>query len=62
MILEDMASEPGQIITKCHTDFKFLERYPGMTHRDWDKIVMNFIHDIQTCYDLELPEIFRMAA
>ena len=33
-----------------------------MTHRDWNKIVMKFIRDIQAYYDLELPEIFRMAA
>jgi hypothetical protein len=62
MILEDMATDPGQIITKCHKKFEFLEKYPGMTHRDWNKIVMKFIRDIQAYYDLELPEIFRMAA
>ena len=61
MILEDMASEPGQIITECHKNFEFLEKYPGMTHQDWNKVVMDFIHDVQTCYDLELTEIFRMA-
>jgi hypothetical protein len=61
MILEDMASEPGQIITECHKNFEFLEKYPGMTHQDWNKVVMCFIHDVQTCYDLELTEIFRMA-
>ena len=62
MILEDMAVDPGQIITECHKNFEFLEKYPGMTHRDWNKIVMSFIHDVQACYDLELPEIFRMTA
>ena len=62
MILEDTAADPGQIITECHKNFDFLEKYPGMTHRDWDKIVMSFIHDIQACYGLELQEIFRMAA
>ena len=62
MILEDMAVDPGQIIAECHTNYKFLDRYPGMTHRDWNKVIMDFIHDVQACYDLELPEIFRMAA
>ena len=62
MILEDMATDPGQIITKCHKKFEFLEKYPGMTHRDWNKIVMGFIHDVQALYDLELSEIFKMAA
>ena len=62
MILGDMAVEPGQIITECHMNFEFLKKYPRMTHRDWNKIVMKFIRDIQTYYDLELPEIFRMAA
>ena len=62
MIFEDTAADPGQIITECHKNFDFLEKYPGMTHRDWDKIVMSFIHDVQACYGLELQEIFRMAA
>ena len=62
MILEDMATDPGQIITKCHKKFEFLEKYPGMTHRDWNKIVMSFIHDVQALYDLELSEIFKMVA
>jgi DNA topoisomerase IA len=62
MILGDMAVEPGQIITECHKNFEFLKKYPRMTHRDWNKIVMKFIRDIQAYYDLELPEIFRMAA
>lgn len=62
MILEDMASEPGQIITECHKNFDFLDKYPGMTTQDWDKVVMRFIRDIQTCYDLGIEEIFRMTA
>ncbi len=62
MILEDMASEPGQIITECHKNFDFLDKYPGMTTQDWDRVVMRFIRDIQTCYDLGIEEIFRMTA
>ena len=62
MILKDMASEPGQIITECHKNFDFLDKYPGMTTQDWDKVVMRFIRDIQTCYDLGIEEIFRMTA
>lgn len=62
MILEDIASEPGQIITECHKNFDFLDKYPGMTTQDWDKVVMRFIRDIQTCYDLGIEEIFRMTA
>ena len=62
MILEDMAADPGQIITECHGNFEFQEKYPGMTHRDWNKAVMDFIRDVQTCYGLELTEIFRMVA
>ncbi len=62
MILQDMVTEPGQIITECHTNIDFLDKYPGMTHRDWDRVVMSFIHDVQTCYDLELKEIFKMTA
>ena len=34
----------------------------GMTTQDWDKVVMRFIRDIQTCYDLGIEEIFRMTA
>lgn len=62
MILDDMASDPGQIITECHKSFEFLDKYPGMTHRDWNKVVMSFIHDVQTLYDLDLSEIFKMTA
>lgn len=62
MILKDMASEPGQIITECHKNFDFLDKYPGMTTQDWDRVVMRFIRDIQTCYDLGIEEIFRMTA
>ena len=62
MILKDMASEPGQIMTECHKNFDFLDKYPGMTTQDWDKVVMRFIRDIQTCYDLGIEEIFRMTA
>jgi hypothetical protein len=62
MILQDMVSNPGDIISECHKNFEFMDRYPGMIHRDWDKVVMNFIHDVQSCYDLELPEIFSMSA
>ena len=62
MILDDMAVNPGEIRTECHKNFGFMDRYPGMTTRDWDKVVMSFIHDIQTYYDLELPEIFKMTA
>ena len=62
MILQDMASNPGEIKTECHKNYEFEDRYPGMTPRDWDKVVMDFIHDIQACYDLELPEIFSMSA
>lgn len=57
-----MAADPGQIITECHGNFEFQEKYPGMTHRDWNKAVMDFIRDVQTCYGLELTEIFRMVA
>jgi hypothetical protein len=39
-----------------------MDKYPGMIHHDWEKIVMSFIHDVQACYDLELPEIFSMSA
>ena len=62
MIWEDMASEPGQLITECHNNIEFLDKYPGMTHRDWNKVIMSFIQDVQTCYDLELTEIFPMIA
>ena len=62
MILEDMASNPGKIISECHKNFKFEDKYSGMTHQDWDRVVMRFIHDIQTCYNLELSEIFSMTA
>ncbi len=62
MILQDMATNVGQIISECHTNPVFLDRYKRMTHRDWNKVVMNFIHDVQACYDLELPEIFSMSA
>ena len=62
MILEDMVSNPGEIKTECHKNYEFEDRYPGMTPRDWDKVVMNFIHDVQSYYDLELPEIFSMTA
>lgn len=61
MILEDIASNPSDIISTCHLNFDFQERYPGMQHRDWDKIVMSFIHDVQMCYDLEITEIFNTA-
>ena len=62
MILGDMVSAPGQIIAECHTAFEFQEKYPGMTHRDWDRVVMNFIHDVQKCYGLDISEIFDMVA
>lgn len=62
MILEDKAFDPGQIIAECHKNFEFQDKYPGMTHKDWNKVVMNFIHDIQKFYDLDLSEIFLMAA
>ena len=62
MILDDMASSPSEIISSCHTNFDFMDRYPGMQHRDWDKVVMNFIHDVQERYGLEVEEIFRFAA
>ena len=62
MILEDMTSTPTDIITTCHTNFEFMDRYPGMQHRDWDKVVMRFIHDVQECYGLEIEEIFQFAA
>ena len=61
MILEDMASKPSEIKIACHSNFDFQDRYPSMEPRDWDKVVMSFIHDIQTCYDLEINEIFREA-
>lgn len=61
MILEDMAASPSEIISACHLNFNFQDRYPGMEHKDWNKVVMNFIHDIQTCYDLEIKEIFKEA-
>ena len=62
MILEDKAFDPGQIIAECHKNFELQDKYPGMTHKDWNKVVMNFIHDIQKFYDLDLSEIFLMAA
>jgi len=62
MILKDMASNLSDIISACHLSFEFLYRYPGMQHRDWDKVVMHFIHDIQECYDLELKEIISDVA
>ena len=62
MILDDMASNPSEIISSCHTNFVFLDRYPGMQHRDWYKVIMQFIHDVQECYDLEVTEIFRLVA
>ncbi len=62
MILEDMASQPSDIISACHLSFEFQDRYPGMQHRDWDRVVMNFIHDVQECYGLEVEEIFSKVA
>jgi hypothetical protein len=62
MILEDMASQPSDIISACHLCFEFQDRYPGMQHRDWDRVVMNFILDIQECYGLEVEEIFSKVA
>ena len=62
MILEDMATKPSDIITECHLNFDNQDKYPGMQHEDWDRVVMNFIHDIQTYYDLTLPEIFSLSA
>ena len=62
MILEDMASNPSDIISACHLHFEFQDRYPGMQHRDWDKVIMMFICDIQACYGLQLNEIFRLVA
>jgi len=62
MILEDMASQPSDIISACHLNFEFQDRYPGMQHRDWDRVVMDFIHDVQDCYGLEIEEIFKSVA
>lgn len=62
LILKDMVFRPGQIITECHKNFDFLDKYPGMTTQDWDKVVMRFIRDIQSCYDLDMEEIFSMTA
>ena len=62
MILDDMASSPSDIISACHLNFDFQDRYPGMQHRDWDKVIMSFIHDVQACYDLEIKEIFCAVA
>jgi len=62
MILEDMASQPSDIISACHLSFEFQDRYPGMQHRDWYRVVMNFIHDVQECYGLEVEEIFSKVA
>ena len=62
MILDDMASNPSEIISACHTNFEFQDRYPSMQHRDLDKVIMQFIQDIQECYDLEVTEIFEFAA
>ena len=44
------------------TVYEFQEKYPGMTHRDWDRVVMNFIHEVQKCYGLDISEIFDMVA
>ena len=62
MILEDMASSPSDIVTACHTNFDFQDRYPGMNHRDWHRVVMDFIHDVQECYGLEVEEILGNVA
>lgn len=62
MILGDMASSPSEIISVCHTNFEFQDKYPGMRHRDWHKVIMQFIHDVQECYDLEVAEIFQLVA
>ena len=62
LILKDMVFGPGQIITECHKNFDFLDKYPGMPTQDWDKVVMRFIRDIQSCYDLDMEEIFSMTA
>lgn len=62
MILQEMAFSPGEIITECHKNYEFEDRYPLMKTEDWEKVVRSFIKDIQTCYDLELHEIFKMTA
>ena len=62
MILQEMAFSPGEIITECHKNYEFEDRYPLMKTEDWEKVVWSFIKDIQTCYDLELHEIFKMTA
>lgn len=62
MILGNMASNLSDIISACHLSFEFQDRYPGMQHRDWDKVIMRFINDIQACYDLEIEEIFQSIA
>lgn len=62
MILEDMATNPSDIITECHLNYDNQDKYPGMQHEDWDRVVMNFVRDIQACYDLTLPEIFSLSA
>lgn len=62
MILDNKASSPSEIISTCHLNYDLEDRYPGMQHRDWDKVVMSFIRDVQTCYDLEVKEIFSAVA
>lgn len=59
MILDDMASNPSDIISACHLNFDFQDRYPGMEHRDWCRVVMNFVNDVQKCYELSISEIFK---
>ena len=56
------ATIPSVIITECHLNFDFQDKYPGMQHEDWYRVVMAFIRDMQTCYDLTLPEIFSLSA
>lgn len=62
MILGDMDCKPSDIISACHLNFEFQDRYPDMQHRDWDQIIMLFIYDIQRYYDLEMEEIFKSVA
>ena len=62
MILGDLASCPSEIISACHTNFEFQDRYPGMQHRDWHKTIMQFIHDVKECYGLKVEEIFGKVA
>lgn len=62
MILKEKASNLSEIIKDCHLNFDFQDRYPGMEHRDWERIVMAFLNDVKEYYNLTTDEILCKVA